>query len=44
MKYILYVYEQGQHPGLEVWGTLSVKLQALQLRARFPAKLLDLTG
>ena len=44
MKYILYVYEQGQLPGLEVWGALGVKLQVLQLRARFRAKLLDITG
>ena len=36
MKYILYVYEQGQLPGLEVWGALDVKLQVLKLRARFP--------
>ena len=35
MKYILYVYEQGQLPGLEVLGTLGVKVQVLQLRARF---------
>ena len=35
MKYILYVYEQGQLPGLEVWGALGVKLQVLQLRAWF---------
>ena len=35
MKYILYVHEQGQLPGLEVWGALGVKLQVLQLRARF---------
>ena len=38
MKYILYVYEQGQLPGLEVWGALGVKLQVLQLRARFPGQ------
>ena len=38
MKYILYVYEKGQLPGLEVWGALGVKLQALQLRARFPGQ------
>ena len=35
MMYILYVYEQGQLSGLEVWGALGVKLQVLQLRARF---------
>ena len=38
MKYILYVYEQGQLPGLEVWGALGVKLQVLQLRAWFPGQ------
>ena len=38
MKYILYVYKQGQLPGLEVWGALGVKLQVLQLRARFPGQ------
>ena len=30
MKYILYVYEHGQLPGLEVWGILGVKLQVMQ--------------
>ena len=25
---------QGQHPGLEVWGALGVKLQVLQLGAK----------
>ena len=35
MKYILYVYEQGQLPGLEVWGALGIKIQVLQLRAWF---------
>ena len=38
MKYILYVYEQGQLPGLEVLGALGVKLQVLQLRAWFPGQ------
>ena len=35
MKYILYIYEQGQLPSLEVLRALTVKLQVLQLRAWF---------
>ena len=38
MKYILYVYEQEQLPGLEVWEALGVKLQVLQLKSRFPGQ------
>ena len=29
-KYILYVYEHGQLPGLEVWGALGVKPRTLR--------------
>ena len=38
MKYLFYIFEQRQLPGLEVWDAHGVKLQVLQLRAGFPGQ------